>query len=48
MSKDPDPDKPLAFRIIHPDDLAWILANGLHCANSGVHETFAYVVASVR
>lgn len=38
MSKDLNPDKALIFRITHRDNLAWILANGLHCANSGVHD----------
>lgn len=31
-----NPDKALIWRIVHRDNLAWILDNGLHCANSGV------------
>ena len=38
MSKDLNPDKALIFRITHRDNLPWILANGLHCAKSGVHD----------
>src|SRR3954466_10875814 len=28
------PDKALIFRIVHRDNLPWILDNGLHCRNS--------------
>lgn len=28
------PEKALIFRIIHRDNLPWILANGIHCRNS--------------
>ena len=38
MSKDLNPQKALIFRITHRDNLPWILANGLHCANSGVND----------
>ena len=38
MSNDLNPDKALIFRITHRDNLAWVLANGLHCAKSGVHD----------
>jgi hypothetical protein len=38
MSKDLNPEKALIFRITHRDNLPWILANGLHCANSGVRD----------
>lgn len=31
-----NPKKALIWRIVHRDNLAWILNNGLHCANSGV------------
>lgn len=31
-----NPEKALIWRIVHRDNLAWILDNGLHCANSGV------------
>jgi hypothetical protein len=30
------PEKALVFRITHIKNVAWILANGLHCRNSGV------------
>ena len=29
-----NPDKALIFRITHVSNVAWILANGLHCSNS--------------
>jgi len=35
MSKDFNPQKASIFRITHRDNLRWIFANGLHCANSG-------------
>jgi hypothetical protein len=31
-----NPEKALIWRIVHRDNLAWILANGLHCGNSAV------------
>jgi hypothetical protein len=31
-----NPDKALIWRIVHRDNLPWILDNGLHCANSAV------------
>lgn len=31
-----NPEKALIWRIVHRDNLSWILDNGLHCANSGV------------
>lgn len=31
-----NPEKALIWRIVHRDNLAWILDNGLQCANSGV------------
>lgn len=31
-----NPNKALIWRIVHCDNLPWILDNGLHCANSGV------------
>lgn len=31
-----NPEKALIWRIVHRDNLPWILNNGLHCANSGV------------
>jgi len=31
-----NPEKALIWRIIHRDNLPWILDNGLHCGNSGV------------
>jgi hypothetical protein len=30
------PEKALIFRITHIENVGWILANGLHCSNSGV------------
>jgi hypothetical protein len=32
-----NPEKALIWRIVHRDNLPWILDNGLHCGNSGVH-----------
>ena len=31
-------DKALIFRITHRDHLAWMMANGIHCKNSGVKD----------
>ncbi len=31
-----NPEKALIWRIVHRDNLPWILDNGLHCANSEV------------
>ena len=31
-----NPEKALIWRIIHRDNLSWVLDNGLHCASSGV------------
>jgi len=31
-----NPEKALIWRIVHRDNLAWILDNGLHCGNSAV------------
>lgn len=31
-----NPEKALIWRIVHRDNLRWILANGLHCGNSPV------------
>jgi ssDNA thymidine ADP-ribosyltransferase, DarT len=31
-----NPEKALIWRIVHRDNLAWILDNGLHCANSDI------------
>lgn len=31
-----NPDKALIFRIVHRDNLPWILDHGLHCGNSAV------------
>lgn len=36
MSKDLTPEKALIFRIVHRDNVPWILDNGLHCRNSKV------------
>jgi hypothetical protein len=38
MSRDLNPAKALIFRITHRDNVPWILANGLHCANSAVRD----------
>ena len=35
MSKDLNPQKALIFRIVHRDNVPWILDHGLHCRNSG-------------
>ena len=34
MLKDLNPQKALIFRIVHRDNIPWILDNGLHCRNS--------------
>ena len=31
-----NPEKALIWRIVHRDNLPWILDNGLHCGNSAV------------
>lgn len=31
-----NPEKALIWRIIHRDNLPWVLAHGLHCGNSGL------------
>ena len=36
MSKYLTPEKALIFRIVHRDNVPWILDNGLHCKNSKV------------
>lgn len=42
MMKDLRPDKAFIFRIVHRDNLAWILAHGIHC-RSAVMVNPAYV-----
>lgn len=37
-----NPEKALIFRITHASNIAWILANGLHCSN-GVHSNPNYI-----
>lgn len=32
-----NPQKALIWRIVHRDNIPWILDNGLHCGNSAVH-----------
>jgi hypothetical protein len=34
VSKDLTPEKALIFRIVHRDNVPWILDNGVHCKNS--------------
>lgn len=36
MSSSLNPDKALIFRIVHRDNLPWILDNGLHCRSSAM------------
>ena len=36
---DLNPEKALIWRIIHRDNLAWVLDNGLHCGNSDIKAT---------
>jgi hypothetical protein len=36
MSKNLNPTKALIFRIIHSDNMPWIIRNGLHCSNSAI------------
>ena len=38
MSKDLNPKKALIFRIVHRDNVPWILDHGLHCRNSGTFD----------
>lgn len=38
MSLNLNPDKALIFRIVHKDNVPWILANGMYCRNSHVHD----------
>lgn len=38
-----NPEKALIWRIVHRDNLSWILRNGLHCKNSAVQDP-GYVV----
>ena len=35
-----NPEKALIWRIVHRDNLPWILDNGLHCANSDVQSPY--------
>jgi hypothetical protein len=35
LTRNLTPEKALIFRITHRDNIPWILANGLHCRNSG-------------
>jgi len=34
MSANLNPEKALIFRIVHRDNLSWVLDHGLHCRNS--------------
>jgi hypothetical protein len=36
LYKNLNPEKALIWRIVHRDNLSWILDNGLHCGNSAV------------
>ena len=38
MSNVLTPEKALIFRIVHRDNVPWILDNGLHCKNSKVSD----------
>jgi ssDNA thymidine ADP-ribosyltransferase, DarT len=38
VSKDLTPEKALIFRIVHRDNVPWILDNGLHCKNSKLRD----------
>ena len=38
MSNNLNPDKALIFRIVHRDNVAWILDHGLHCRSSPVFD----------
>lgn len=38
MSTKLNPKKALIFRIVHRDNLVWILDNGLHCRSSPQHD----------
>lgn len=38
MSRNLNPQKALIFRIVHRDNVPWVLDNGLHCRNSDVSD----------
>lgn len=38
MYKSLNPEKALIWRIVHRDNIPWILTNGLHCANSKIRD----------
>lgn len=38
MSANLNPDKALIFRIVHRDNLPWILDHGLHCRSSNIFD----------
>lgn len=42
-----NPEKALIWRIIHRDNLAWILDNGLHCASANVQAPNYVVIGNV-
>ncbi len=38
MSGSLNQEKALIFRITHRDNVPWIITNGMHCRNSGIHD----------
>ncbi|MEJ5862564.1 type II toxin-antitoxin system toxin DNA ADP-ribosyl transferase DarT [Pseudomonas farsensis] len=42
-----NPDKALIWRIVHRDNLPWILDNGLHCANSEIQAPLYVSIGNV-
>ncbi|MEQ9245541.1 MAG: DUF4433 domain-containing protein [Nitratireductor sp.] len=43
MALDLSPERGLLFRITHIDNLPWLLANGLHCANGAADPNFVSI-----
>lgn len=38
-SKTLNPEKALIWRIVHRDNMPWILKHGLHCGNSDIQSS---------
>jgi hypothetical protein len=48
MSENFNPDKALIFRIIHKDNVPWVLINGLRCRNSEVVDVHYVSIGNVE
>ena len=46
--KDLGPDKAFIFRIIHRDNLGWVLQHGMHCRSAGLVDPNYVVVAKIN